>query len=100
MAGTMDENAVLDFRRSLEEMGEHAVKDVLAHNRWNPQRARLAEAWLAELDDTRSARSNRESLAIARSAKNAAWAAAIAAIIAIPIAIASIVIAVLAWRAP
>lgn len=90
------------FMTSLDGMGEEQVKRILARGAWNERRTKWAQAWLEALNDTRSERSNRESLAIARSAKNAAWAAAIAAIaamIAIPIAIVTIVISVLSSRA-
>jgi len=92
----MDDLAIDEFKRSLDETGEQQVRRILARGAFNPQRTRVAEAWLEELNDTRESRSMRESLAIAKSAKNAAWAAAIAAIIAIPIAIVSIVISLLA----
>ncbi|TAL37379.1 MAG: hypothetical protein EPN98_03590 [Phenylobacterium sp.] len=88
------------FLKSLDEMGEEQVKRILARGAWNERRTKWAQGWLDALNDTRSERSNRESLAIARSAKNAAWAAAIAAIIAIPIAIGAIVISYLAWTSP
>ena len=67
---------------------------------WNPQKVAVAELWLADRDDTRMERSQRESLRIASSSKNAAWVAAIAAIIAIPIAIGAAVISYLAWTSP
>lgn len=88
------------FRKGLDEMGEEAVRRNLSRNVWNPQKVAVAELWLADMDDARIERSQRESLTIARSAKNAAWAAAIAAIIAVPIAIVSIVIAYLGWASP
>ena len=90
-----DEHA--EFLRSLDERGETEVRRTLARGSWNERRSKWAQGWLDELDDTRSERSERESLSIARSAKNAAWAAAIAAMIAIPIAIAAAVISYLAW---
>lgn len=95
----MDPTAVDEFKKTLDEMGEQQVRRILARGAFNTQRTRVAESWLEELSDTRSERSQRESLDIARSAKNAAWAAAIAAIIAVPIAITSIVISVLSLRA-
>ena len=73
---------------------------------YNAEHRALATVWLAEKDQARAdaelARneaSQADSLRIARSAKNAAWAAAIAAMIAVPIAIVSIVISVLSLRA-
>lgn len=92
-----DEHA--EFLRSLDERGETEVRRTLARGSWNERRTKWAQAWLDELDDTRSARSNAESLKIARSAKNAAWAAAIAAAIANVIAIVAIIVSVLALQA-
>lgn len=89
-----------EFLTSLDEMGEEQVKRVLARGAWNQRRTRWAQGWLEAVNDTRSERSNRESLTIARSAKNAAWAAAIAAMIAIPIAIGAMCISYLAWVSP
>ena len=89
-----------DFLRSLDEMGEEQAKRILSRGAWNPRRTAWAQGWLESLNDARSERSNRDSLAIARSAKNAAWAAAIAAIIAIPIAIGAMVISYLSWTSP
>jgi len=88
-----------NFRQHLDSMNPDDVKRNIANGIWNAQKVAVAEFWLADLDDARIERSNRESLEIARSAKNAAWAAAIAAMVAIPIAIVSIVISVLALRA-
>ncbi|UTP38988.1 hypothetical protein M9M90_17450 [Phenylobacterium sp. LH3H17] len=92
----MDDHAVDEFKKSLDERGEQQVRRILERGAFNPQRTRIAEAWLDELEDTRHARSMRESLQIAKSANAAAWTAAIAAIIAIPIAIVAIVISYLA----
>jgi hypothetical protein len=86
---------VESFRKSLDEQGEENVRRTLSRGAYDPQRVKLAEAWL----DERRERSQASSLAIARSAKNAAWAAAIAAAIANVIAIAAIIVSVLAWRA-
>jgi hypothetical protein len=89
-----------EFLKSLDEMGEQQVRRILSRGAWNQRRTKWAEGWLAELGDSRSERSQRESLTIARSAKNAAWAAAIAAMIAIPIAIGAMAISYFAWVSP
>jgi len=95
----MNDDEIAEFRNRLEERGELAVQSALAAGRYSQQRVKIAEAWLQEREAARNDASSSESLRIARSAKNAAWAAAIAAMIAIPIAIVSLVISVLYSRA-
>lgn len=81
-----------------EVMGEEEVRRQLQVARLGGQRAAWAHEWLARFDEEREAAANSsrearmeassaESLRIARSAKNTAWAAAVAAIIAIIISI-------------
>jgi hypothetical protein len=70
---------------------------------YNPEWAGFAREWLAIKDQEREAlrdASNADSLDVARSAKNAAWAAAIAAMIAAAITIAVAVISYLSWASP
>jgi hypothetical protein len=88
------------FRKSLNELGEEAVKRNLARSAYEPRKTAIAELWLADRDDERMERFNVEGLKIARSSKDAAWVAAIAAIIAVPIAIISLAIAYLSWVSP
>lgn len=95
----MNDQEIAEFRARLGERGELNVQGALAAGRYNQQRVKIAEAWLQEREDARNAASSSESLRIARSAKNAAWAAAVAAMIAIPIAIVSLVISILLSRA-
>lgn len=96
----MDDLELKSFRASLEEIGEQQARAILARGAWNPQRTRVAEAWLLELEEARSKRSQRESLRIARSANRAAWIAAIAAAIAVIIAALSMFISYQAWVHP
>lgn len=88
------------FLTTLSEQGEDLVRRNLSRGAYPTWQAQIAQAFLATCEDARMERSQAESLRIAKSAKNAAWAAAIAAIIAVPIATASIVIAYLAWASP
>ena len=64
-----------DFERD----GEEAVRSNLALKRYREDKAALAQTWLALKDQGRKDASQAESLAIAASAKDAAWAAADAA---------------------
>lgn len=65
--------AVEDFRRSLDQMGEEQVKRILARGAYNEQRTRVAEMWLADQDDTKAARQARSSIRWAMSAAIAGW---------------------------
>ena len=77
------------FYDQFEQDGEAAVRDNLAHNRYQTVTRVLAQKWIDGKDQEREEASKRsrdaqmaEDRRIARSAKNAAWAAAIAAMIA------------------
>lgn len=80
-----------------ERMGEVRVSQLITSGRYTGQTLAWAREWLSNREAPREAErkesldermwaSNLESLRIARSAKNAAWAAAIAGIIAIIVA--------------
>lgn len=83
------------FRGNLNYLGYAEVRSMLARRIWNEEKVAIAEVWLADQDDLRSAADQSESMKISRSAKNAAWAAAIAAIVAVPIAIAALIVSLL-----
>ena len=93
-----------------EEMGEDAVRILAYTQRFTTPNQRLAIKWLAqkyqELERRREA-SQAEQIAIARSAKDAAWEAARAAkkantiaIIAVTMAIVAIIISTFSWIYP
>lgn len=65
-----------------EQEGERVVRHNLEANLYNSGKAASARAWLGRKDDAREQRTmdaEAEQLAIARSAKDAAWASATAA---------------------
>jgi hypothetical protein len=79
-----------ELRRRLEAIGEDVVRERLASNVYGPQEKVFVEQWLSSKEGQKKERSNQEYLALARSAKRAAWLSAIAALI-------SAVAAVAAW---
>ncbi len=81
-------------------VGEHAVRATLSRASYSPEKAKIAEDWLAEIEDERSIRLNSASLRLAESAKSEAQTANKLAMVAIIIAATSAIIAVLAWLFP
>ena len=84
--------------REFVALGEKQVRDFVATNRYNKQKHALAEHWLreqadarvealADTKDRRDAGLARENVAVARSAKNAAWVSNIMAAIAIVVSL-------------
>lgn len=91
------------FWAELDRAGEAQIRTWLKLQRFHGPKLALAERWIEAKDQEREAAleerrhaSNSESLRVAGSAKNAAWAAAIIAIVAAAAAIAS---ALIAYRA-
>jgi hypothetical protein len=93
-----------------EEMGEDAVRILAYTKRFTTPNQRLAIKWLAQKDqesERRKEASQAEQIAIARSAKDAAWEAARAAnkantiaATAVAMAIIAIIISAFAWIYP
>jgi hypothetical protein len=88
-----------DQKRTLEKefeaVGEEGIRLQLQNGQITGQMAIYATQWLgerAQMAEARKDASNRETINIARSAKNAAWAAATAAIVAAIAAVVAIVI--------
>ena len=68
-----------EVSRRCREMGEDAVRRTIAQGGGTPQWIAFAKEWLAQFDHERNVASQADSLAVATSAKDAAWAAAEAA---------------------
>lgn len=82
---------------AFEEAGEEAIRLQLQRDQIQGQTALYASQWLgkkAQAAEARKEAPNRKHMAIARSAKNAAWAAAIAAIIAAIAAVVAIALSI------
>jgi hypothetical protein len=91
-----------EYRADFDRLGEDHVRLRVQQGWYKDTKLAWAMEWLAERDHearTRNEASSSESLRIARSAKNAAWAAVITAAIAAIIAALSMVIAYFAFRA-
>jgi type IV secretory pathway component VirB8 len=106
MKNIPDENEREQIWSQFDALGEAEVRTAIKLKRYHGGRLALAERWLEVKDQEREVErervrnaSNSESLRIARSAKNAAWAAVIMAAIAAIIAAAAMVISYLAFRA-
>ena len=85
--------------QEFESLGYARVSANLAAGRYGRPKNGLAMEWLKRMDQDREDGAARESNAIARSAKNAAWTAAIAAIVAAIVATIAAVISYLTWAA-
>jgi hypothetical protein len=93
------------MKAEFERLGQAEVRRKYDAGEYNhaPAYKEAASRWLLPLEQAERARaeaSQAEQMAIARSAKKAAWAAAIAAIVAAIVAIIAAVISALAWLAP
>ena len=69
-------------RAEFEQLGIEAVRVRARQAIWGEEKQRAANFWLDEKEHGEERQHRRDNLAIARSAKNAAWAAAGAALVA------------------
>jgi len=71
-----------EYYAEFEKIDEPRVRERINLGQFGERKRKYAQGWLEQIERSRNDVSNLEQRAIARSAKNAAWAAAIAAIIA------------------
>lgn len=76
MSITGNPQALAEFRARLVEGGEQWVRDQIAMRVWRDEKVAFATSWLEEQAGARQAAADAEALAIARSAKDAAWESA------------------------